>query len=47
MSINALFMRIITTTQNVPRVGAGAFNNCQTLKPPLPRTALTGHTSGR
>ena len=47
MNINALFMRIITTTQNVPRVGAGAFNSCRTLKPPLPRTALMGQTSGR
>ena len=45
MSIKALFMRIITATQNIPRVGAGAFNSCRTLKLPLPRTALMGQTS--
>ena len=45
MSIKALFMRIIKATQNIPRVGAGAFNSCRTLKLPLPRTALMGQTS--
>ena len=45
MSIKALYTRIIIITQNIPRVGAGAFNSCWTLKPPLSRTTLMGQTS--